>query len=109
MGILRHLPKDKAAGPSGITNEMLIHLGDKLQYLLWQLICMCFDIGDIPNEWKIAHIFPIPKPIAWEYDITKTRSITLLTQRRLLLKFLICYSRMLMKITRKFGFYSKIS
>src|SRR5215216_2275358 len=82
LGILRHPPKDKAAGPSEITNEMLTHLGDKLQYLLWQLICMCFIIGDIPNEWKIAHIFPIPKPMAWECDITKTRPITLLETAR---------------------------
>ena len=82
LAILRHLPKDKAAGPSGITNEMLTHLSDKFQHLLWQLICMCFIIGDIPNEWKIAHIFPISKPMAWECDITKTRPITLLETAR---------------------------
>src|SRR5215216_5577411 len=43
---------------------------------------MCFIIGDIPSEWKIAHIFPIPKPMAWECDITKTRPITLLETAR---------------------------
>ena len=82
LSVLTHLPKDKAAGPSGITNEMLTNLGDKLQYLLWQLICMCFIVGDIPNEWKIAHIFPIPKPTAWECNLTNTRPITLLETAR---------------------------
>jgi len=78
LAVIRTLPNNKAAGPSGITNEMIAHLGDKLQRLLWKLICMCFTIGDIPNEWKIAHIYPIPKPMEWECDITKTRPITLL-------------------------------
>ena len=76
------LPNDKAAGPSGISNEMLKHLGDKTQHLLWQLICMCFNLGQIPNEWKIAHIYPIPKPMDWNCDITKTRPITLLETAR---------------------------
>jgi len=78
VAVLKSLPNNKAAGPSGISNEMLSHLGDKLQQLLWKLICMCFTLGDVPNEWKIAHIYPIPKPMDWECDITKTRPITLL-------------------------------
>jgi hypothetical protein len=43
---------------------------------------MCFTIGDIPNDWKIAHIYPIPKPMEWHCDITKTRPITLLETAR---------------------------
>ena len=50
LAVLKSLPSDKAAGPSGITNEMISHLGSKTQHLLWQLICMCFSIGEIPNE-----------------------------------------------------------
>lgn len=89
LAVLRTLPNNKAAGPSGITNEMIAHLGDRLQRLLWKLICMCFTIGDIPNEWKIAHIYPIPKPMEWECDITKTRPITLLeTARKGLVKII---------------------
>src|SRR4051812_2885969 len=79
---LKSLPPHKAAGPSGISNEMMSHIGDRLQHLLWQLIQMCFTIGDIPNDWKIAHIYPIPKPMEWHCDITKTRPITLLETAR---------------------------
>ena len=82
ISVLKSLPADKAAGPSGITNEMISHLGSKTQYLLWQLIQMCFIIGDIPNEWKIAHIYPIPKPSEWNCDISQTRPITLLETAR---------------------------
>src|SRR5215216_3996983 len=80
--VLSHLAKDKAAGPSGIHNEMFQHLGDKFKHLVWQLICMCFTIGDTPSEWKIAHVYPIPKPMEWECDITKTHPITLLETLR---------------------------
>src|SRR5215216_203580 len=82
LSVLKSLPSDKVAGPSGITNEMISHLGSKTQHLLWQLICMCFSIREIPNEWKIAHIYPIPKPTEWNCDITQTRPITLLETTR---------------------------
>ena len=39
---------------------------------------MIFKVGSIPDEWRIAHIYPIPKPTEWYFDITKTRPITLL-------------------------------
>ena len=87
--VLSDLPKDKAAGPSGIHNEMFQHLGDKFKHLVWQLVCLCFTVGDIPSEWKIAHVYPIPKPMDWECDITKTRPITLLeTLRKAFVKIL---------------------
>ena len=50
---------------------------------------MIFKVGDIPNDWKIAHIYPIPKPTEWHFDITKTRPITLLeTVRKAFAKIL---------------------
>ena len=41
-----------------------------------------FLYRDISSEWKIAHVYPIPKPIDWEYDIMKTRPIILLETLR---------------------------
>jgi len=38
IAVLKSLPNNKAAGPSGISNEMLSHLGDKLQRLFWVCI-----------------------------------------------------------------------
>ena len=72
------MPNDKAAGPSGIYNEHLKHLDTKVQQLLLSLIQMIFKVGSIPDEWRIAHIYLIPKPTEWYFDITKTRPITLL-------------------------------
>src|SRR6266498_4155311 len=58
-----------------------------------------FHIRFIPDDWKLAHIFPIPKPIKWNCDITKIRFIILLdTLRKAIVKVLInCLSRILAK------------
>ena len=78
MTTVNDLPNDKAPGPSGICNEMLKHLGTDTQKILHLLISFCFLTNDIPTEWKIAHVYPIPKPTEWDCDISKTRPITLL-------------------------------
>jgi len=82
LAVISHLLNDKASGSSEIHNEMIKHLGPLMQSLLWKLIKMCFTLNDIPSEWKVAHIYPIPKPTSWDCDITKTRPITLLESSR---------------------------
>ena len=76
--IINSLPNDKASGPSGISNEMLKHLGPIAHKALWKIAKSCLILGDIPDEWRHAIIYPIPKPVDWEYDLNKTRPITLL-------------------------------
>ena len=50
---------------------------------------MCFHQGKIPEDWKQAYIYPIPKPMDWQCDITKTRPLTLLdTMRKAVMKIL---------------------
>ena len=61
-----------------LVNKSLLHLAN-----------MCLEISDIPDDWKNAQIYPIPKPYDWEHDITKTRPITLLeTVRKLIVKII---------------------
>ncbi|RIA86229.1 Endonuclease/exonuclease/phosphatase, partial [Glomus cerebriforme] len=55
INTLNELSNDKAPGPSGITNEMLKHLGPKTSTLLWQFICKCIILNDIPNAWREAN------------------------------------------------------
>ena len=57
---------------------MLKHLGKDASKALWKLVKMCFILGDIPQEWRQATVYSIPKPMEWEYDLNKTRPITLL-------------------------------
>src|SRR6266498_801394 len=83
------LPNDKACGPSSLHNEFYKHAGLSLKKLTWKLVQMCFQLEVIPDDWKQAHVYPIPKPMDWQCDITKTRSLTLLdTMRKAVMKIL---------------------
>ncbi|CAB4436128.1 unnamed protein product [Rhizophagus irregularis] len=72
------MPNDKAAGPSMITYEMLKHLGPRISDLLLILIQHCLLTADIPDLWRQAMVFPIPKPHEWKCQLKNTRPITLL-------------------------------
>jgi Reverse transcriptase (RNA-dependent DNA polymerase) len=82
FSVINKLPNDKAAGPSGITNEMLKHLGPMMAKCLWKFICACILLNDIPQAWREAHVYPIPKPKEWECNLNNTRPITLLETTR---------------------------
>ncbi len=87
IATLQSLPNDKACGPSTLHNEFYKHAGLPLKKLTWKLAQMCFQLERIPEDWKLAHIYPILKPMEWECDITKTRPFTLLdTMRKAVMK-----------------------
>ncbi|GET54760.1 RNA-directed DNA polymerase from mobile element jockey-like [Rhizophagus irregularis DAOM 181602=DAOM 197198] len=71
-------PNGKASGPSMITYEMLKHLGSRTSALLLILIQSCLSKTDIPDLWRQAMVFPIPKPHEWKCQLKNTRPITLL-------------------------------
>ncbi|GBC15254.2 ribonuclease H-like domain-containing protein [Rhizophagus irregularis DAOM 181602=DAOM 197198] len=71
-------PNGKASGPSMITYEMLKHLGTRTSALLLILIQACLSKADIPDLWRQAMVFPIPKPHEWKCQLKNTRPITLL-------------------------------
>ncbi|GET57877.1 RNA-directed DNA polymerase from mobile element jockey-like [Rhizophagus irregularis DAOM 181602=DAOM 197198] len=71
-------PNGKASGPSMITYEMLKHLGTRTSALLLILIQTCLSKADIPDLWRQAMVFPIPKPHEWKCQLKNTRPITLL-------------------------------
>ncbi|GBB83908.1 hypothetical protein RclHR1_10570006 [Rhizophagus clarus] len=75
---VKSLPNNKAAGPSGISYKMLKNLNEDNQSFLHAFICVCMDLNDIPDEWKKATIYPIPKPKPFFTNLTNTRLITLL-------------------------------
>ncbi len=99
FSILDQLPNDKVYGPSQIPNEFYKHVGPSIRSLTWFLAQHYFTLGFIPDDWKLAYIFLIPKSMMWDCDITKTRPITLLdTLRKATMKVLTNHlSRILVK------------
>src|SRR6266511_2157315 len=87
--ILHNLPNNKASSISGISNEMLKHIGQSTFHYLWLLIGACLKLNNIPQQWKQAYVYPIPKPKEWHYSLANTRPITLLdTVRKALVKLI---------------------
>ncbi|GBC10533.1 hypothetical protein RclHR1_00970034 [Rhizophagus clarus] len=78
LSTVSSMPNGKAPGPSMITYEMLKYLGPATNSLLLTLICKCFASANIPDLWRQAMVFPIPKPHEWRCQLKNTRPITLL-------------------------------
>ncbi|GET58597.1 RNA-directed DNA polymerase from mobile element jockey-like [Rhizophagus irregularis DAOM 181602=DAOM 197198] len=57
---------------------MLKHIGTRTSALLLILIQACLSKADIPDLWRQAMVFPIPKPHEWKCQLKNTRPITLL-------------------------------
>src|SRR5271170_473615 len=70
--VIRTLPKQKAAGPSQLTYEMFAHLGPMCLTKTLHLLDLCLDYANIPAEWREATVFPIPKPVDWEFQLQNT-------------------------------------
>ncbi|GBC11459.1 RNA-directed DNA polymerase from mobile element jockey-like [Rhizophagus irregularis DAOM 181602=DAOM 197198] len=78
LSTVSSMPNDKAPGPSMITYEMLKHLGSDTSALVLILVQSCLRTADIPDLWRQAMVFPIPKPHEWKCQLKNTRPITLL-------------------------------
>ncbi|GES94654.1 uncharacterized protein LOC104089907 [Rhizophagus clarus] len=70
-----NLPNDKASGPSSISYEMLKYLNRNNQSsILHAFICVCIDLGEIPDVWKKVTVYLIPKPKPFFTSLTNTRN-----------------------------------
>ncbi|GBB90362.1 hypothetical protein RclHR1_01730010 [Rhizophagus clarus] len=87
--VIHDAAKYKAPGPSKITYEDIKHLSQLGHSYLLHIYNYCFNNNCIPSAWKLAYIFPIPKPQDWNSQLNNTRPITLLeTPRKLYVSIL---------------------
>jgi hypothetical protein len=59
------LPNGKASGPSSISYEMIKHSSLEMKQQLLLLTNEIIKQGKLPNDYKLANIYPIPKPKPW--------------------------------------------
>ncbi|CAB5392165.1 unnamed protein product [Rhizophagus irregularis] len=89
LDIIRQLSNGKATGPSGVSNEMLKHLSDDCNHILYYLICKIIELGYLPKQWKEVTVFLIAKPKPFNCELSNSRPITLLeTTRKALISLL---------------------
>lgn len=90
---IRTAPTEKAAGGSGITNEMVQHLDEGTLAAFTELIQACIAQRRLPTQWKEGSIYCIPKVYDWSGDLNNIRLLTLLEHARKIL-FSILTSRL---------------
>ncbi|KAG9297048.1 hypothetical protein G9A89_000427, partial [Geosiphon pyriformis] len=78
MHVIKDLPDNKAAGLSGISNELWKHCDSSVLGLLLDLLNICLVCESVPCCWKEAWVLIIPKPYEWKSILTNTRPITLI-------------------------------
>ncbi|PKC67762.1 hypothetical protein RhiirA1_393459 [Rhizophagus irregularis] len=100
LDIIRQLSNGKATGPSGVSNEMLKHLSDDCNHILYYLICKIIELGYLPKQWKEATVFPIAKPKPFNCELSNSRPITLLETTRKALKMIILQRIIILSLYR---------
>ena len=59
--LLQSLKANKAAGPDGVENRIMKECSKELAPALTKLFRKSVDEGEVPRQWKEAHIVPIHK------------------------------------------------
>ncbi|GBC34051.2 hypothetical protein GLOIN_2v1846731 [Rhizophagus irregularis DAOM 181602=DAOM 197198] len=87
--VIKDLPIKKAVGPTGIAYDEIKKAPSEFNHLLRDIINDVLRNQIMPEDWKLANIYPIPKPKPWGYRLNNTRPITLLeTARKVMMKII---------------------
>ncbi|KAG9286330.1 hypothetical protein G9A89_003832 [Geosiphon pyriformis] len=78
FGVISNLPDGKAAGLSGITNELWKHCDKSVLDMLLVFLNFCLGCELVPGPWREAWISIIPKLYEWEEVLTNTCPIALI-------------------------------
>jgi ribonuclease HI/endonuclease/exonuclease/phosphatase family metal-dependent hydrolase len=78
LSTINQLPNNKACGPSGISYEMLKHIGHQALLTITSLFNRCLNSSRIPKQWKDGRIFPISKKSTFDGNLNNTRPISLI-------------------------------
>jgi len=78
MQTVQQLPNNKACGPSGISYEMIKHLGTDMLTALTSLLNRCISTQNVPKQWKNSRIYPISKKPQFDGNLNNTRPISLI-------------------------------
>jgi Reverse transcriptase (RNA-dependent DNA polymerase) len=76
--ILNGIRGKGAPGPDSITNKVLKRLPNSFHYIMAGLINSSMKLGHISNNWKVANIIMIPKPLKDHTQVENFRPISLL-------------------------------
>src|SRR5690242_2463292 len=76
--MLGGLKKNTAPGISGITYTVIQAADARSQEIFRTFAEICIKSDKVPEKWKISQIYPIPKDVDWQHDLSNVRPIALL-------------------------------
>lgn len=76
--VLQTVSNISAPGPSQIPYRAIKNLGSKALEAIRRIFNNTMSTRKMPTDWKNGTIYPIPKTMDWENDLSKVRPITLL-------------------------------
>ena len=59
--LLKNINVNKSAGPDGIHGKVLKNCRDSIAYPLSCIFKISYNIGQIPDDWKLANVVPVHK------------------------------------------------
>jgi exonuclease III/ribonuclease HI len=78
-------PSNKAPGPSGLTGDLLKHLGPLALSTFHVVLQACLAQAIIPSSWLRGMLYCIPKGACWSGRLADVRPLTLLEHGRKIL------------------------
>ncbi|KAG9289900.1 hypothetical protein G9A89_010206 [Geosiphon pyriformis] len=85
FGVVSNLPDGKAAGLSGISNELWKHCNILVLNMLLVFLNFCLSEESVSGLWREAWVSMIPKPYKWKGVLTNTHPIALIKATRKIL------------------------
>ena len=76
---LSGLDESSGMGSTNISPKVLKYCAEELARPITKLFNLCLSSGNIPDEWKIAHITPVYKGKGAKSDINNYRPISILS------------------------------
>ena len=77
LEILLNLDVTKAMGPDGLPASLYKQCASVLYPSITTLFNLCLNVGDIPRDWKVAHIVPVYKK-GLRNNVSNYRPVSLL-------------------------------
>jgi len=80
---------NKAPGEDSIHNEMIVALNKQNKLALLKVYNQSWEAGDVPQSWKVATIFPLPKPGKDPTKLDSYRPISLTNVRAKIMEWMV--------------------
>ena len=81
--VLKLMGRGKGTGPSGLPIELLVHAPMEVRQVVWSVVRTAFELGEMPESFKVANVFCLPKTDSPITTPSNIRPVTLLEHMKM--------------------------